>query len=77
MTLIFPKSIVDFRYLYRTYNIYIILPIYISDVRNLYLASDIQYPSWLGRRARVRAGAGISGVGYIYWTYDIGIGRPI
>ena len=66
-----------------TSEIYIGHPIYISDIRYLYRTSDIQYPT--SARARARARAGISDVGYIcildvqyiYQTSDIYIGRPI
>ena len=50
-------------------EIYIGRPLYISDVRYQYTMSDIQYP--ISARARARARAGISDVGYIYWTSDI------
>ena len=41
MTPIFPKSISDIQYIYRTSNIYL-------DVRYLYPTSDILYLTWLG-----------------------------
>ena len=85
MTPIFPKSISDVRYRYRTSNIHIRRPISISDVRYLYPMSDIQYPTSARASARARARAsarararaGISDIGYRYWTSNIDIGRRI
>ena len=52
-----------------------ILPKSILDIQYLYRTSDIQYPT--SARARVRARAGISDVGYRYQMSDVYIQRPI
>ena len=63
-----------FRNLYRMSNIYIGHPIYISDVRYLYLMSDI--PALALALAEVGY-CRVSDVGYRYRTSNIYIGRPV
>ena len=68
----FPKSILDVQFMYRTSNIYIGRPIYILNVRYLYPTSDIPALALTLALALDLAESGI-----VYQTSDIDIGRQI
>ena len=66
-----------FRNLYRTSNIYIGCPIYISDVRYLYPTSNIPALALALALALAEVGYCISDIGYRYRTSNIYIECPI